>query len=74
MKKDPKPDSELPEVESIGWTKVSNGYVVVWLTSQGNRITSSEVLTDPMPRVACNLELRKHFAARMLPMVVTEKS
>ncbi len=46
MAKSVKTDEELPIIESIGLARTSKGYMVVVLTTQGDRFLDRKLLTE----------------------------
>jgi hypothetical protein len=60
-------DKDLPVVITVGITKVTRGWVVVSLETQGDKVLSKEILSqDPEPRghavIRAEVELRKSLA------------
>jgi hypothetical protein len=72
MAKDVKPPplkttpTELPLVESLGWCRLDKGWVVVSLTTQGDRVVDREVLCEPMSLANARLELQVQVVRRLI--------
>lgn len=66
----PKPETErqsgLPIVESVGWTKLSQGWVVMHLWTQGDRVVRKEVIKGPEIKLIAAEALKLALVRKLL--------